>query len=119
MEPLRNAAYVSGHCDAEQEISLVVMDVSFISVTAIVPTLLHIVKPGTDFILLIKPQFEADHFDVPEGGIIVDKELQLSIVEQIKSTLCELGLTWKGTCKSPVTGTKGNQEFFLWLCINP
>jgi len=114
-EPLSQAAYQAGFPGAEVDISLVVMDVSFISVLAIVPALLHLVRPETDFILLIKPQFEADSNDVPEGGVILDKTLQASIVERVKTSLCGMGLTWKGTCTSPVTGTKGNQEFFLWM----
>lgn len=93
---------------------LVVMDVSFISVTKVLPAVKTLVPRG-DYIILIKPQFEAERSEVGKGGIIRDPDLIATIVDRVKTALSD-HFDVKGHCASPITGTKGNQEQFLWVC---
>lgn len=95
--------------------TLVVMDVSFISVTKIIPALLPLVGPSTDFILLIKPQFESLKSEIGDKGIITDPKIHEAILDRVKTTLISQGLSHHATCTSPITGAKGNVEFFFWL----
>ncbi len=97
-----------------QHISLVVMDVSFISVTKVLPALIPFTLPETDFVILIKPQFEAERSEIGKGGIVKDPETQQLIINRVRETLSPL-FTCVKTCFSPITGTKGNQEYFFWL----
>lgn len=118
-ELLKQTAENSLYPNTYKEISLVVMDVSFISVTTIIPTILNLVQPYAEFVLLIKPQFEATLEELPEGGVIEDPDMRCTIVNRVKHKLQNLGLTLKQECASGVVGTKGNQEYFLWLTLNP
>lgn len=112
---LKNASDLTPWNTAYEHINLVVMDVSFISVTSILPSIIPLVQPLTDFVILIKPQFEAFPNEIPEGGVISDSELQRTIVDRVKKQLEAMNFLIKGECKSPITGTKGNQEYFLWM----
>ncbi len=98
-----------------EHIDGVVIDTSFISLRTVVPaTLKHLEKKG--FILaLIKPQFEAEKGMVEKGGVIRDKDLQKSIVNDLIVSFKELGLTVHRTFESPIRGAKGNREFFIYL----
>jgi 23S rRNA (cytidine1920-2'-O)/16S rRNA (cytidine1409-2'-O)-methyltransferase len=96
---------------------LVVMDVSFISVTKVLPAVKLLVPRG-DYFILIKPQFEAERSEVGKGGIIRDPELIATIVDRVKAALSDQ-FEIKGHCASPITGAKGNQEQFLWLTPLP
>ncbi|MFC1755737.1 TlyA family RNA methyltransferase [Thermoproteota archaeon] len=96
------------------EISLVVMDVSFISVTKILPVIQRLTLPETDYVILIKPQFEAEKSQVERGGIIKDQALRDSVVTKVEQSLAsKFKLIEK--IPSPITGAKGNQEYFFWL----
>ena len=92
-----------------------VIDTSFISLRTVVPaTVKHLDKDG--FILaLIKPQFETAKGMVEKGGVIRDKNVQKSIVNDLIAFFKELGLTVHGTFESPIRGAKGNREFFIYL----
>jgi len=99
------------------KINLVVMDASFISITKIMPALSWVL-PETDFILLVKPQFEAEKGVVPKGGIIIEPKIHAEILLQVKNTLQNHGFKVIKQCESPIKGTKGNTEFFFWVKLN-
>lgn len=90
---------------------LIVMDVSFISATTIIPALVPLMKPGGKMVVLIKPQFEAARGEVGEGGIIRDVEQQRKIVNDVNEFAKNYGLRCAGTIGSPILGQKGNREF--------
>lgn len=92
--------------------SLVVADVSFISLLLILPPVFANVEPGTDFIVLIKPQFELARESVGKGGIVRDPALHAQAVEKIHAFVRgQPGFSWLGMCESPIQGTDGNREF--------
>jgi 23S rRNA (cytidine1920-2'-O)/16S rRNA (cytidine1409-2'-O)-methyltransferase len=97
--------------DFEQLFDLIVMDVSFISVTKILPALFDLLRGGARVVVLIKPQFEVGKGEVGKGGIVRDPESQRRVVEEINSFAVELGLAIIGTIESPITGAEGNREF--------
>jgi 23S rRNA (cytidine1920-2'-O)/16S rRNA (cytidine1409-2'-O)-methyltransferase len=90
---------------------LIVMDVSFISATKIIPVLVPLMKPDGKLIVLIKPQFEAARGEVGEGGIIRDAAQQQAIVDDVNAFAKSRGLRCIGTIESPILGQKGNKEF--------
>ena len=101
--------------EAISKISLVVMDVSFISVTKLLENVAQLTQANTDFVILIKPQFEAQKEEVPQGGIIADPELQQRILDRTQHTLESQGFTLKNKTLAGISGTKGNQESFFHL----
>jgi 23S rRNA (cytidine1920-2'-O)/16S rRNA (cytidine1409-2'-O)-methyltransferase len=92
---------------------LAVADVSFISLTKILPAIAPLVRPGGDFLLLIKPQFELERGQVGRGGIVRDPERRMRAVERVRAAAAGLGLRIEGVRPSRVPGAEGNQEFFL------
>ncbi|MGH9746586.1 MAG: TlyA family RNA methyltransferase [Candidatus Acidiferrales bacterium] len=108
----RNARYLKAD-DIGEAIEFVTMDVSFISVTKVLPAIVAIAQAGADFLILIKPQFELEKSDVGKGGIVRDAALHEKAVESVRAQAAILGLTVVGVRSSRITGTEGNQEFFL------
>ena len=90
---------------------LIVMDVSFISVTKIIPALFDLLRPDRRMIVLIKPQFEVGRSEVGKGGIVRDPEAQARVVGEINSFAESSGFEVVGTIESPITGAEGNREF--------
>lgn len=102
--------------DLGERVRLVVIDVSFISLTKILPAAFGVLELGGSIVCLIKPQFELERDDIGKGGIVRDPELHQRAVEKIRSFVVdELGREWKGLVDSPITGTDGNREFLAWL----
>jgi 23S rRNA (cytidine1920-2'-O)/16S rRNA (cytidine1409-2'-O)-methyltransferase len=97
------------------EIDLAVLDVSFISLKSIIPTVLGLIKAGALLIALIKPQFEVEKGEVGSHGVVHEPALHLRVLAGIDAFCCGLGLTVLGTCESPLTGPAGNREFFICL----
>ncbi len=97
--------------DFPELFDLIVMDVSFISVTKILPALLELLREDGRLIVLIKPQFEVGKGEVGKGGIVREPEKHARVVEAINSFAAELGLLLVGTIESPITGAEGNKEF--------
>lgn len=93
---------------------VIVVDVSFISVTTIAPNLAACGGPGTDYVVLVKPQFEVGRDDVGRGGIVKDPALHASSVRSVAEALAAVGLGALGAVASPIMGTKGNREFLVW-----
>jgi len=99
--------------EISEPIDLVVADVSFISVTKILPSAVLIAKPGATFLILIKPQFELRRADIGEGGIVKDRSIHKKAIASVESTAKSNGLEILGVSPSRITGVEGNQEFFL------
>ncbi|HEX4076420.1 MAG TPA: TlyA family RNA methyltransferase [Candidatus Acidoferrales bacterium] len=108
----RNARYLRAE-DISEPPSLIVMDVSFISVTKILPALVPIATAGCDLLILIKPQFELEKRDVGKGGIVRDESLREKAVERVRAAAAEAGLEILGVRPSHLAGAEGNQEYFL------
>ncbi len=88
------------------------VDVSFISLTKILPAARELLSPGSDLVTLIKPQFEAGRADVGRGGVVRDEAVRNRVVETVRTFgVAELGLEWRGVRPSPLRGPAGNVEF--------
>jgi len=102
--------------DIGEKIDLAVTDVSFISLTKILPPMFATLKDDGQIICLIKPQFELKREDISKGGIVRDPELHQRAVDKIHHFVtAELGHTWIQCIDSPITGTDGNKEYLAWL----
>jgi 23S rRNA (cytidine1920-2'-O)/16S rRNA (cytidine1409-2'-O)-methyltransferase len=105
--------------DIGEKVRLAVMDLSFISLTKVLPAVFPLLDEGGGIVCLIKPQFELGREDISKGGIVRDPALHDQAVEKIRSFITtELGHAWLGLIPSPITGTDGNQEFLAWLGIH-
>lgn len=99
---------------------LVVADLSFISLTAVLPALLDLARPGADLVVLVKPQFEAPRHHVDRGrGVITDPDVWREVLEKVLSTSEALGAAIMGLMVSPLRGADGNVEFLLHLRTHP
>jgi 23S rRNA (cytidine1920-2'-O)/16S rRNA (cytidine1409-2'-O)-methyltransferase len=100
----------------KQRASLAVIDVSFISLTKILPAVQScLVSHNREIIALVKPQFEAGRAQVGKGGLVKDPVVQQQVCQKIKVTAGKLGFAVKGEMAAPITGADGNQEFLLYL----
>jgi 23S rRNA (cytidine1920-2'-O)/16S rRNA (cytidine1409-2'-O)-methyltransferase len=108
----RNARYLKAE-DVSERVDLVTMDVSFISVTKVLPAIKPLANAGGDFLILIKPQFELEKRQVGKGGIVREAALQAKAVANVIAAATAMGLEIVGVRPSRITGTEGNQEFFL------
>lgn len=90
---------------------IVVMDVSFISQTLIIPAITSVMKPDGYFVSLIKPQFEAGRSAVGKGGIVRSAEARLAAVRRVVDSASGAGLPCVGLIVSPITGGDGNTEY--------
>jgi 23S rRNA (cytidine1920-2'-O)/16S rRNA (cytidine1409-2'-O)-methyltransferase len=95
-------------------ISLVVADLSFISLTLVLAQMSQI-APKANFVLLIKPQFEVGKKSLDASGIVNDHRLRASAIRQVLEEAKAQGLNIQGIIKSPLPGTHGNVEFLVWL----
>lgn len=93
---------------------LVVADLSFISLTTVLPALVATMVPGADFVLLIKPQFEVGRGGIREG-IVHDKALRSDAVTGVLWAGWDLGLGTRGVIASPIIGAAGNHEYLCWM----
>lgn len=102
-----------------EPVSLVVIDVSFISLDKILPAVVKWFGPnGGAVVTLIKPQFEAEREDIGEGGIIRDPDVHTKVCARVIDSLPQFGLIKRGLEPSPILGAEGNKEFLLWAEIN-
>jgi 23S rRNA (cytidine1920-2'-O)/16S rRNA (cytidine1409-2'-O)-methyltransferase len=97
------------------KIDIAVIDVSFISLTKVIPKVLEFLKTPGEIVALIKPQFEVGKKDVGKGGVVKDESKRLETVEKIKTASEQMGLTAAGTTTSPIKGPKGNIEYLIYL----
>ena len=106
-----NCRYLTKN-DIDDQIDLIVIDVSFISLTKILPAAYDVGSSNCSIVTLIKPQFELSRDEVSKGGIVKDPELhQKSVSKIVNYATTELQLNHAGTTNSPITGTGGNVEF--------
>ena len=94
-----------------QTVDIIVVDVSFISLQKVLPALLKFSGPNTDWITLIKPQFEAGREKVGKGGIVRSESDRIEVVERIKEVGESLGLARQALVESSIAGTDGNKEY--------
>lgn len=105
-----NARYLRQE-EFEEKFDLVVMDVSFISATKVLPAIVPLVREDGSIVTLIKPQFEVGRGEVGGGGIVRDPAKRLKVVEEVNMFASELGLEVVGVMQSPIEGAEGNVEF--------
>jgi 23S rRNA (cytidine1920-2'-O)/16S rRNA (cytidine1409-2'-O)-methyltransferase len=94
---------------------LAVVDVSFISLTKILPALWQLTQPPREAVLLVKPQFEVGKSRVGKKGVVRDPHDQADAIFQVWQAAEKLGWKYKGLTWSPITGPAGNIEYLLWL----
>jgi 23S rRNA (cytidine1920-2'-O)/16S rRNA (cytidine1409-2'-O)-methyltransferase len=97
--------------DFPSKFEIAVMDVSFISVTKVVPAVLELLADGGVLVVLIKPQFEVGKGEVGKGGIVRDPDKHQRVIDEIVAFVSRLGMDHLGTIDSPITGAEGNKEF--------
>lgn len=111
-----NARYLEA---LPEPVSLVAIDVSFISVTLILPAVQKWLTDAAEIIVLIKPQFEADRDEVASGGVIQDPSVHQRVIERVLDWCESHALSPRGLIASPIEGVHGNREFLLWLTNVP
>lgn len=96
-----------------QAFDLLVGDVSFISLTLVLPAMVELLKPGGQALMLVKPQFELQPGQVGKGGIVKDESLYLEVEVRLRDCCEQLGLEVRAWLDSPIEGGDGNREFFV------
>jgi len=109
-----NIRHLTGELVGEP-IDLVVADLSFISLTLVLPALAAVSKPGADFVVMVKPQFEVGRERLGAGGVVRDPVLRKAAVIEVADSAYDVGLGTLGIAASPLPGPAGNVEYFLWL----
>lgn len=114
-----NARYLQPE-QVPELVDLIVMDVSFISATLVIPAVVAAAFPqpvseraGRQMIVLVKPQFEVGRDHVGKGGIVRDQSAQLQAVEKVRRSLLDHGARQTDSIESPILGAEGNREFLL------
>jgi 23S rRNA (cytidine1920-2'-O)/16S rRNA (cytidine1409-2'-O)-methyltransferase len=108
-----NARYLKPE-DFAEKFNLAVMDVSFISVTKILPAVVELLKETGKIVTLIKPQFEVGKGEVGKGGIVKEPEKHERVVREVNRAAENLGLKIIGVVDSPISGADGNKEFLAF-----
>jgi 23S rRNA (cytidine1920-2'-O)/16S rRNA (cytidine1409-2'-O)-methyltransferase len=108
-----NARYLDP-TDIPEAIELVTVDVSFISVTLLLPRLVEI-APAAEWLVLVKPQFEVGRERVGKGGVVRDDADRAAAVLRVREAAEALGYELRGQAESRLPGPKGNREVFLWM----
>lgn len=99
--------------DLPEPAGIVTVDLSFISTAKVLPAIVPLARPGADFLILVKPQFELERRDIGKGGIVRDPALHQRAVERVGQAAAALGLRIVASQPSRLPGAEGNQEFFL------
>jgi 23S rRNA (cytidine1920-2'-O)/16S rRNA (cytidine1409-2'-O)-methyltransferase len=100
----------------QEPIQLIVIDVSFISLTLVLPCVMPYLESAGSIITLIKPQFEVGKGLVGRGGIVRDESLRERSADKVTACAVQLGLELAGRIESPIEGRKGNREMLAWFC---
>lgn len=95
------------------EIDVVAADVSFVSLRTVAPALARCSRPDADFLLLVKPQFEAGRARVGEGGVVRDPDVHRAVLREVRDDLRARGLVAIDAMTSPLRGADGNVEFLF------
>ncbi|MBZ5607147.1 MAG: TlyA family RNA methyltransferase [Acidobacteriia bacterium] len=107
-----NARYLS-RAEVPEPVHLAVCDVSFISITMILPALAKLLAGNAEMVILVKPQFELERHQVGKGGIIRDPALHREACQRVEDAVRRLGFN-TSLIPSPILGAEGNQEFLLY-----
>jgi 23S rRNA (cytidine1920-2'-O)/16S rRNA (cytidine1409-2'-O)-methyltransferase len=110
----RNARYLNREVIPEP-IHLATIDVSFISLTLILPAVAACLVSEGEVVALLKPQFEVGKGKVGKGGIVRDERLRRDALDAVRRAACDQGWLWEGEMPSPITGQKGNVEYLVRL----
>ena len=110
----RNIRSVKPH-EVGEEVDLVVIDTSFISVEKFLPNVVSMVREGGEVVALLKPQFEVGKGEVGKGGVVRDTRKHQQVLERISRFSESIGMKVRGVMESPLLGPKGNKEFFIYL----
>ena len=98
-----------------ERVDLATVDLSFISVKKVIPSVVKLLKNDGYLLVLIKPQFEAKREEVGRGGVIKEPLLHAKVLGRFIAWVVEHGLRLKGLVASPILGSSGNKEFFVLL----
>ena len=98
-----------------EPVDLVTIDVSFISLSLVIPSVVTHLKDRCNIIALVKPQFEAQKGEVGRGGVVRDPQVHARVLGRTIAWAVEQGLRVRNLCPSPILGDAGNREFFLLL----
>jgi 23S rRNA (cytidine1920-2'-O)/16S rRNA (cytidine1409-2'-O)-methyltransferase len=107
-----NARYLAPG-DFPEAFDLATLDLSFISLTKVLPAVVPLVKPRGMLLMLVKPQFELSPSDIERGGLVRDEEKHREAIAGVARAAEGLGLRVEGVVPSPIRGATGNQEYFL------
>lgn len=105
--------------DVPHPVDVVTIDVSFISLSYILPGIPALLADGGDIIALVKPQFEAGRHDVGKGGIVSDPAVHDAVLARVSANAIALGYEQVAVTPSPITGATGNREFLMHLRVRP
>lgn len=101
--------------DVDPAPTLVVADLSFISLTLVLPALVDVASPDADLLLMVKPQFEVGRERLGSGGVVRVPALWVDAVVGVAQAAAGLGLGLREVVRSPLPGPSGNVEFFVWV----
>lgn len=110
----RNIRYLEKE-EVGEEVDLILIDTSFISMEKFLSHLLEFLKNGGAILGLIKPQFEVGKGEVGKGGVVREAALHQKVIDRVTGFCQSLGLRVFGVIESPLLGPKGNKEFFIYL----
>lgn len=99
----------------EGRVDVVVADLSFISLTTVLPVLVSLTKEEGELFLMVKPQFEVGREQLGSGGVVREPELRAAAVRRVTEEAWKLGFGIKGIVASSLPGPAGNVEYFIWL----
>ncbi|MCD8491401.1 MAG: TlyA family RNA methyltransferase [Geovibrio sp.] len=101
-----------------EKADIIVSDVSFISLSMIIPSCVQFCREGTEAVLLIKPQFEAERGEIGRNGIVSDTSVHVRVIESVIRAAEESSLFFRGLVQSPIRGAKGNLEYPAYFVYN-
>ncbi len=101
--------------DLGERVDIAVLDLSFISMTKVLPAVFSVLKEEGQVVALIKPQFELSRDEVSKGGIVREPELHQKAISKIRDFVVASGREWRGVMESPIQGMDGNVEFLGWF----
>ena len=110
----RTNARLLAPADLPESPDLAVADVSFISLTLVLPAVARVLSPRGEIVALVKPQFEVGKGEVGKGGVVRDETKRAGAVARVRAAAESLGFAIAGEAESVLSGPKGNREVFLW-----
>ena len=103
----------------KKDITFIVADISFNSLSRLSKKIVASSNAkDLTLLLLVKPQFELQKFDIPDGGVVIDNKLHQKAIDKVVDSFTQIGFHLKSTIASPIQGKKGNQEYFILLQNN-